>query len=157
MYLGTGEKFYLEYTWGRKAGGSRSRPCIHTRRGVSTQTWTRSDKKLNTASWWVYSGRWPLRCWGQLVWYTSHQLQTTQENHVRADTEHKKVLYMYHLMTLFITRCITSAIQIYTYLVHSSLFCLKNELNHIKLPFTNWPSIGVPFSPFYFMQLSLRI
>lgn len=96
-----GEKFYLEYTWGRKAGGSRSRPCIHTRRGVSTQTWTRSDKKLNTASWWVYSGRWPLRCWGQLVWYTSHQLQTTQENHVRADTEHKKVLYMYHLMTIF--------------------------------------------------------
>lgn len=98
MYLDTGEKFYLECTWGRKAGGSRSRPCIHTRRGVSTRTWTRSDKKLNTALWWGYSGKWPLRCWGRPVWYTSHQLQTTQKNHVRADTEQKKVLY--HMMTI---------------------------------------------------------
>lgn len=91
MYLDTGGMFYLEYTWGRKAGGSRSHPCIHTGRGASTQTWTRSDKKLSTALWWVYSGKWPLRCWGRPVWYTSHQLKT-QKNHVRADTEQKSVV-----------------------------------------------------------------
>lgn len=91
MYLDTVGMFYLEYTWGRKAGGSRSRPCIHTGRVASTRTWTRSDKKLSTALWWVYSGKWPLRCWGRPVWYTSHQLKT-QKNHVRADTEQNSVI-----------------------------------------------------------------
>lgn len=129
MYLDTGGMFYLEYTWGRKAGGSRSRPCIHTGRGASTRTWTRSDKKLSTALWWVYSGKWPLRCWGRLVWYTSHQLKT-QKNHVRADTERKRVSY--HMMTILNHKMHSFS--------DSNLYIQSNTriLYHTMFPFIDW-------------------